>query len=155
MGSESESPVLRTGVIWKSGWWWVSNRLVWLLELLTELIKQIILETETVCFVLGIHWKVLKSANQFLLCEENSDRLCRPPVNTPWYKITKNHFRCEIEKVDHNHIHCGRELLLLRLIEHWHRCSRRITFDARSKASQTPHSRSRPCHPHRPLQPRW
>ena len=38
-GSESESPVLRTGVIWKSGWW-ISNRSGWLLELLTELIRE-------------------------------------------------------------------------------------------------------------------
>ena len=42
--SESESPVLRTGVIWKSGvvgWGgWISSRSGCLLELLTELINQ-------------------------------------------------------------------------------------------------------------------
>ena len=32
--------MLRTGVIWKSGWWWwVTSWSGWLLELLTELIK--------------------------------------------------------------------------------------------------------------------
>ena len=44
-GSESESPMLlsRTGVIWKSGYWWcwVSSRSGWLLELLTELTRSI------------------------------------------------------------------------------------------------------------------
>ena len=41
-GSESESPVLRTGVIWKSGWCCccITNRSGWLLELLTELTKK-------------------------------------------------------------------------------------------------------------------
>ena len=36
--------MLRTGVIWKSGvgWWWVTNRSEWLLELLTELKIQIL-----------------------------------------------------------------------------------------------------------------
>ena len=32
--------MLRTSVIWKSGWWWVTNRSGWLLELLTELTNQ-------------------------------------------------------------------------------------------------------------------
>merc|ERR1711952_266459 len=45
-GSESESPVLRTGVIWKSGVVLViSNRSGWLKELLTELKMAIILPT--------------------------------------------------------------------------------------------------------------
>ena len=45
-GSESESVVMRTGVIWKSGCccWWVSSRSGWLLELLTELTKMGILD---------------------------------------------------------------------------------------------------------------
>ena len=29
----------RTSVIWKSGWWWITSRSGWLLELLTELTK--------------------------------------------------------------------------------------------------------------------
>merc|ERR1711973_749143 len=46
-GSESESPVLRTGVIWKSGvvGGWITSRSGWLLELLTELKMAIILPT--------------------------------------------------------------------------------------------------------------
>ena len=49
-GSESESPVLRTGVIWKSGvvGGWITSRSGWLLELLTELIKG---------YYASIHWK--------------------------------------------------------------------------------------------------
>ena len=38
-GPESESPVSRTVVIWKRGWW-ISSRSGWLLELLTEQITE-------------------------------------------------------------------------------------------------------------------
>ena len=68
-GSESESPVLRTGVIWKSGWrWWcwVSSRSGWLLELLTELtncLQLISLSNTKLCFPKrrdprGAYWNI-------------------------------------------------------------------------------------------------
>ena len=59
IGSESESPVLRTVVIWKSGCWWVSSRSGWLLELLTELIKMIKDKERRNC----PPWRVARSIN--------------------------------------------------------------------------------------------
>ena len=59
-GSKSESPVSRTGVIWKSGWLgWVTIRSGWLLELLTELIKMIKDKERRNC----PPWRVARSIN--------------------------------------------------------------------------------------------
>ena len=44
--------MLRTGVIWKSGWWWwITSRSGWLLELLTELTKCYSFPKGHLCFL--------------------------------------------------------------------------------------------------------
>ena len=84
-GSESESPVLRTGVIWKIGvGWWVTNRSGWLLELLTELTTRIQLP-KSILYVLDIalqfpSWGLLihKPFADLQLCIHFDLGFCKP-----------------------------------------------------------------------------